>query len=204
MNLGEGTFTPTQFFLSPDGTKGYILGTTTGGAPIPFIISFNLSNSTTSVISLTGNAVPLSAGISPNGDILFVGANDGQVHIVDPSTGFDTQQVALPFPLNSLCVGPGNPATQVPLSSLTISAASFNNPTITYTYTLTTGAPLSVGETIVISGMADPANNGTFTISALGPGTFSVASNSGTSASAQNGTATVPLPCNPDLVAVKP
>lgn len=204
MNLGEGTFTPTQFFLSPDGTKGYILGTTTGGAPIPFIISFNLSNSTTSLISLTGNAIPLNAGISPNGDVLFVGANDGQVHIVDPSTGFDTQQVALPFPLNSLCVGPGNPATQVPLSSLTISAASFSSPTITYTYSLTTGAPLSVGETIVVSGMADPANNGTFTISALGPGTFSVASNSGTSASAQNGTATVPLPCNPDLVAVKP
>jgi hypothetical protein len=39
----------------------------------------------------------------------------------------------------------------------------------------------------------------------LGAGTFTVTNNSGvTTTSAQNGSGTVPITCNPDLVAVKP
>jgi hypothetical protein len=111
-NLGTGTFTPSQFFLSPDGTTAYILG-----APsLPFVIQFNLANQTAFDISLLGNATPLSASLSPAGDLLFVGANDGMVHIINTTSLADTEQVALPFPDNSLCVGPGTPATQAPVT----------------------------------------------------------------------------------------
>jgi len=111
-NLGNGSFTPSQFFLSPDGTTAYILG-----APsLPFIIQFNLANQTAFDISLLGNATPLSASLSPAGDLLFVGANDGTVHVINTTSLADTEQVTLPFPDNSLCVGPGTPATQAPVT----------------------------------------------------------------------------------------
>ena len=77
---------------------------------------FDLQTQTTSLLSLAGNAAPLSASLSPAGDLLFVGASDGAVHVVDTSSNLDTQQVTLPFPQNSLCLGQGNPATQAPVT----------------------------------------------------------------------------------------
>jgi hypothetical protein len=151
-----------------------------------------------------GNATPLSAGTSSAGDLLFVGANDNQVHVIDTSTGLDATQVSLPFPQASLCVGPGNPATQPSISSIVISAATQTGPTTTYTYSLANGAPLQVGETVTIAAMNDAGNNGTFTISALNSGTFSVANGAGVTATGQNGSGIVPVTCNPDLIAVKP
>jgi trimeric autotransporter adhesin len=205
INLGVGAFAPTQFLISPDGQIAYILGQTTGAVPLPFIITFNFTLDAPSLISLTGGATPLSASLSPAGDLLFVGADDDSVHVIDAATGFDTEQVALTFPQSSLCVGPGTPASQVVLSSATVSAAAQNGFNTTYTYSLTASStPLSVGETIVVSGMGDSGNNGTFTISALGVGTFTVSNASGTTAVGQSGTAKVPLPCNPDLIATKP
>jgi WD40 repeat protein len=111
-SLGTGSFTPSQFFLSSDGSKAYILG-----APsLPFVIQFNLAGQTAFDISLVGNATPLSASLSPDGDLLFVGANDGTVHVINTTSLADTEQVTLPFPDNSLCVGPGTPATQAPVT----------------------------------------------------------------------------------------
>jgi len=111
-NLGVSSFTPSQFFLSLDGSTAYILG-----APsLPFVIQFNLASQTAFDISLLGNATPLSAGLSPAGDLLFVGANDGTVHVINTTSLADTEQVTFPFPQNSLCVGPGTPATQAPVT----------------------------------------------------------------------------------------
>src|SRR5207247_2108133 len=62
-------------------------------------------------ISLSGNATPLSASLSPAGELLFVGANDGTDHVINTTTLADTEQVTFPFPQNSMCVGPGSPAT---------------------------------------------------------------------------------------------
>ena len=202
-NLGQGSFTPTQFIISPDGSAAYILGeavpsqqsvvditavsqsgsnttysyTLTSGPALqvgmrivvtgmqnlsdngafaitalnpangavpatftvvngsginatgengtgtvtprfPFIIVFHLSAQTSSNISLAGNAVPLSASLSPAGDMLFVGADDGAVHVIDTAAQTDTQQISFPFPQNALCFGPGNPATQPPVTCL--------------------------------------------------------------------------------------
>jgi WD40 repeat protein len=211
-NLGEGSFTPTQFIVSPDGQKAYILGETQAGPPpsrLPFILVFNLTAQTPAVLSLTGSVVPLSAALSPTGNLLFVGANDGTVHVIDTASGLDTQQVTFPFPTNELCLGPGNPATQVPLSQVGISAAAQNGPSTTYSYSLTSGPALKPNQSITISKMRDGVNNGTFTISSLGTDasgnpTFTVTNAQGVNASGQSGVGVVPISCNPNLVAVKP
>jgi trimeric autotransporter adhesin len=206
INLGQGTFVPTQFIISADGATAYILGETQpqNSGRLPFIVVFNVANQTTSSISLSGSAVPLSASLSPAGNLLFVGADDGAVHIIDTSSGSDLQQVTFPSQ-TPLCFGPGNPPTAVPKTVVAISAVSQNGSNATYSYVVNSGPPLAVGETIVIAGMKDGGNDGTYSILTLGAGTFTVTNNSGVSTtSAQNGSGTVAITCNPDLVAVKP
>jgi hypothetical protein len=50
--------------------------------------------------------------------LLFVGANDGAVHVIDTATLADTQQITFPFPQSPLCFGPGLPITQPPIVCL--------------------------------------------------------------------------------------
>jgi hypothetical protein len=206
-NLGVGSFTPAQFFLSANGDVAYILGRAAVGsttAPLPFVISFNITAGTTSLISLAGNALPLSASLS--GTNLLVGADDGAVHVIDTTTGLDTQQVALAFPQDSLCIAPGTPVTQVFLSSLTISAAQQIGTSTVFAYNLLNGSVPQAGQKVVVAGMTDAGNNGTFLITAVNAvtsstGTITVANAVGVTANGQGGTGTVPLTCNPDLVA---
>ena len=198
-SLGTGSFTPSQFFLSPDGATAYILG-----APsLQFVIQFNLASQTAFDISLVGNATPLSARLSPAGDLLFVGANDGSVHVINTATLADTEQVALPFPDNSLCVGPGTPATQVE-TTMTVTDVTQSGSNTTYAYNSLTGPALNPGESIVITGLSNSGNNGTFTIASLGNSTFTVVNANGVAASAQSGTGISGTICLPDLVTVKP
>jgi WD40 repeat protein len=206
-NLGQGPFVPTQLMISGDGSTAYILGESPppNSARLAFIMTFNIANQTSSVISLSGSAIPLSASLSPAGDLLFVGADDGTVHVVGTVLGADLQQISFPIAQSPLCFGPGNPPTVVPRTVIAISAVSQNGSNTTYSYVVNSGPPLTVGETIVIAGMKDGGNDGTYTILSLGAGTFTVTNNSGvTTTSAQNGSGTVPITCNPDLVAVKP
>jgi hypothetical protein len=71
------------------------------------------------------------------------------------------------------------------------------------------GAALKVGQSITVANMSLGGNNGTFTITGLGTDaggnpTFLVANTNGATATNQSGLGTVPISCNPDLVAVKP
>jgi hypothetical protein len=52
--------------------------------------------------------------------------------------------------------------------------------------------------------MSSVSNNGTFTISALGSGTFTIVNANGITATGQSGTGISGTICLPDLVAVKP
>lgn len=120
-NLGQGNFIPTQFILSPDGSAAYILGEIPSPNPpsrFPFVIAFNFATQSPSFISLAGGATPISASVSPASDFLFVGADDGPVHIIDTATHTDLQQITFPFPGNALCYGLGNPVTQSPVPCL--------------------------------------------------------------------------------------
>lgn len=207
-DLGQGSFTPTQFFVSPDGSTAYILGNSSAGR-MPFVMVFNVNTQTTSNLSLSNSATPLSASLSPDGKLLFVGADDGTLHVIDTTSGLDTQQVTFPFPTNELCFGPGNPLTQVPLSQVTISAVAQTGSTGAYTYSSISGPGLKIGQSITVANMSTGADNGTFTITGLGTDssgnpTFLVTNSNGATATNQSGTGTVPIACNPDLVAVRP
>lgn len=210
-NLGEGSFIPAQFFVSPDGSTAYILGNSSAGPPpsrLPFVMVFNVNTQTASALSLSNSATPLSASLSPDGMLLFVGADDGTLHVIDTTSGLDTQQVTFPFPTNELCYGPGNPPTQVPLSQVSISGVSQSGATWAYTYSVISGA-LKVGQSISVANMSVGGDNGTYAITGFGTDsaghpTFLVTNPNGASASNQSGTGTVPISCNPDFVAVKP
>jgi len=208
-NLGQGSFIPTQFFVSPDGSTAYILGDATPGSRFPFVIVFNVGTQTTSLLSLSNSATPLSASLAPDGSLLFVGADDGTVHVIDTTSRLDTQQVTFPFPTNELCFGPGTPPTQVPQSQVRISAATQSGSTTSYTYSVISGFALKTGQSITISNMGDGGDNGTFTITGVGIDgagnpTFTVTNSLGATATNQSGLGTVPISCNPDFVAVRP
>jgi hypothetical protein len=67
------------------------------------IIIFDVGSETTSGISLVGNATPLSADLSSNGDTLFVTASDDALHVIDTITNSDVQQIPFLPPTGNLC-----------------------------------------------------------------------------------------------------
>ena len=76
----------------------------------------------------------------------------------------------------------------IPLeSTVSITSASLTGTDTTYTYSLTSGPALRPGLRMVIAGMADAGNNGTFTLAAANASTFTVANAAGATASGQSG-----------------
>jgi WD40 repeat protein len=94
-NLGQGNFVPTQLIISQDGSTAYIVTSN-----LSSILVFNIVSQTSSAISLIGNAMPLSATLTPDGTLLYVGASDKTVHVVNLVAGGDIQQISFP---QSLC-----------------------------------------------------------------------------------------------------
>lgn len=98
-NLGQGSFTAKQMFLSPDGSKAYII------APgLPSVPVFNISNKLSTSIPLAGNVTVLAGALTGDGRLLFVTTSDGSVHALDTLTSSDVQQITFP-PTSFLCVG---------------------------------------------------------------------------------------------------
>jgi hypothetical protein len=170
------------------------------------IVVFDIANRVASSIALTGSPLPLQASLSIDGSRLYVAANDGAVHVLDTLGGTDLVQITFPTNpttlLGGLCTGVTFPLQS--LLSITAVSRSSSDTDTTYTYTVTSGPPLAVGGIVSIAGMANAGNDGTFTIIDLGSGTFTVANPNGVTAASQNGTGTVNLACNPDLIAVRP
>jgi hypothetical protein len=94
-NLGQGNFVPKQLIISQDGSTAYVLTSNLNS-----VLAFNIPGQNSFAIPLVGNPTPLSASLTPDGTLLFVGASDGMLHIVSTAAGGDTQQ--LPFP-QGLC-----------------------------------------------------------------------------------------------------
>jgi hypothetical protein len=194
-NLAQGNFVPTQLLISADSTKTFIVTSN-----LPSILGFSLVDKTPSAIALTGGTTAIQAALSLDGTRLYVAASDGMVHILDTVAGTDIQQIT--FPVSAISLQAGLCAGLQ--AALNITAATQNVSSTTYTYTLTSGTPLRVGSQAVITGMSDAGNNGTFIITALSSGTFTVDNATGVSAAGQAGSATVMVVCNPELIAVKP
>jgi hypothetical protein len=76
-------------------------------------------------------------------------------------------------------------------SVMVISAALKSGNNVIYTYTLTTGYAVVPGSGVTITGMADAANNGTFTVTAVGAGTFTVVNAAGVTRAVQTGAGTL-------------
>ena len=98
------------------------------------------------------------------------------------------------------------PLSSFPPTAVSISGASQASATTTYSYTPVTGPALQPGMRILISGMADPNNNGGFVVTGVPtPSTFTVANPSGvTSTSTQSGSGNVMPLENPVFVLAGP
>jgi WD40 repeat protein len=200
VGFGQGNFTAKQLLVSPDGRRAYLLANELGS-----VLVYNIFDQTPSVFGLLNNATPLALGLSPDGSNLYVGASDGEIHVIDTQTDTDLSQITLPTtvanPLGEFCTGVIFPQQTV----VNITAASHNASSTTYSYALASGPGLQAGKGIAIAGMANAGNNGTFLIAALGGGAFTVVNPSGVAASGQSGTGTATTTaCDPDLIAVKP
>ncbi len=87
-NLGQGDFTPLKMILSSDNSKAYILASNLGS-----VFIYDVGVNTVTAIPLTGNPIPLDASLTADGTTLYVGANDGSVHVVSTVSGGDLQQI---------------------------------------------------------------------------------------------------------------
>jgi len=108
-------------------------------------------------------------------------------------TSDNTQVLNMPAPLSDF-----------PGTSVQITGAAQSGSTTSYTYSAISGPALRMGTVVVISGMTDAGNNGTFTISGLGNGTFAVSNVSGVVASGQSGTGLATPAQNPVFVLAGP
>jgi YVTN family beta-propeller protein len=86
----------------------------------------------------------------------------------------------------------GSVRKTIPLEpAVSITAATQNGSSTIYTYTPVAGPALRPGMEMVISGMADAGNNGTFSLAGVNAGNFTVANAIGTTAASQAGTGAV-------------
>jgi hypothetical protein len=108
-NLGHENFIPTQLIISQDGVTAYVITSN-----LSSILVFNIPSQTSSAISLSGNAIPLSATLTPDGTLLYIGASDGTVHVVSTVAGGDIKQIPFPQGLCQNSAGLPFPGTCLP------------------------------------------------------------------------------------------
>jgi hypothetical protein len=89
INIGQGNFNPISFFLSPDGTKAYIVTTDDG----IFVYDFQ-TNSASNRIGLVNNATPISADMTVDGTLMYVVASDGLLHQINIPLSVDQTDIA--------------------------------------------------------------------------------------------------------------
>jgi hypothetical protein len=88
-DLGLGSFTAKQMFLSSDATSVWLI------TSLPQVVNFYIPTATTSTTSLVNGATPLSGGIRADGQQAYFGASDGMVHRIEVGTHTDVQQISV-------------------------------------------------------------------------------------------------------------
>ncbi|HXZ30984.1 MAG TPA: hypothetical protein VEH30_01770 [Terriglobales bacterium] len=182
---------PVSVAALPDGTRAYIASTAVSGtvpnqtvaSSVTVLNTADLSVRTTIALSsvpvlcATRTWSELSIAASAESSRVYVGNCDAEnTDVIQTSNDTLLLQIAAPF---------GQPPT------VSITAALLGGSNTTYTYSLISGLPLKIGMSIAITGMANAGNNGTFTVTSLGPGMFTVANPSGVTANNQTGTGIV-------------
>jgi len=109
INIGQGTFHPVNFFVSPDETLVYIVA-----SDFASVLVYNLNTNSTGAIALvnvSGTPFPLSADMTPDGSYIYIAASDGLLHGVSTSPAADVFQISFPFLANSTNSFCSNPIT---------------------------------------------------------------------------------------------
>ncbi len=88
-DLGAGSFTAQQMFVSPDSTRAWIVSN------LPQILTFSLPGLTPTNIPLTGGATAYNGGMTMDSANAYVGASDGTVHRILTSELSDVEQIAV-------------------------------------------------------------------------------------------------------------
>jgi YVTN family beta-propeller protein len=182
---------PISVAALPDGTRAYVASAAISGtAPNQTVSShvtvLNAADlsvkatvplSSVPVLCATKTWSELSMAAAADSSRVYIGNCDAaNTDVIQTSN--DTLLLQIPAPFG-----------QSP--TVHITAALLNGSNTTYTYSLISGLPLKIGMSIAITGMANAANNGTFTVTALGAGTFTVVNASGVTANNQAGTGVV-------------
>jgi len=122
-NLGQNNFTPIYTQLLADDTEVILVAQN-----IPAVLIFNVSNGTTTSVSLANSADPLAASASTDGSQVFVAACDqydqtvnppvcavGSIHVIKINGGIGSDALQVPYVNNgnrNMCNNNGNPAPQ--------------------------------------------------------------------------------------------
>ena len=106
ISIGQGTFTPINFFLSPDSTQAYVVTSELG------VLVYNFNTGATSKIALIGGATPVAADMTVDGTRIYVAASDGMLHVLNTALGIDQAPAIsfspLPNSSNSFCLTGAN------------------------------------------------------------------------------------------------
>jgi hypothetical protein len=95
INLGQGSFHPINFFLSPDATRAYIITSDLG------VLVYDFNTTSTSRIPLANNAAPVAADMTVDGSLIYVAGSDGQLHEINTALAIDRMEVSFPPLVNS-------------------------------------------------------------------------------------------------------
>ncbi|HWY20618.1 MAG TPA: hypothetical protein VNX26_05310 [Candidatus Acidoferrum sp.] len=110
INIGQGTFHPINFFLSPDATRAYIVTSDFG------VLVYDFNARSTSRIPLVNNATPVAADITADGSLIYVAGSDGLLHELNTALAFDQNQTSfssLPNSPNNFCFTGSNCALNI-------------------------------------------------------------------------------------------
>jgi hypothetical protein len=91
--LGQGTFNPINFFVSPDGTLAYIVASDRSS-----VLGYDFNTNSVAGISLANNASPVSADITVDGTLIYVAGSDGMLHEVSTTSAADLLQISFTIP----------------------------------------------------------------------------------------------------------
>lgn len=186
----------------PDGTRAYVTTLQQSGGNVSALITAINTSNNTIVGSTSLPATPVVTNCAGTRFRLSTAAagDSTRVYVANCDAG---NVMAFRTSDNSLISLPAPVSASQPVKA-TISAASQNGSQTTFTYSLPPGSSLQVGMSIVVTGMTDSTNNGSFIIATLGPTTFTVLNPAGVNAGGQNGVGTATVLQNPVFVMTGP
>lgn len=190
---------PVSVAALPDGTRAYVasyyIDSTSANCQqasclqAQVTVIDELTNQVTKAIPLpeasvssVGNCASarfrIAAAVASDGSRVYVSSCDGSGAFAINPAG-DQYFASIPAPGSSF-----SPT----LMNIAMAAQNGSETTYTYTYDPNSGTPIFLGLVVTVTGVSEPADNGTFTVIGLGNGTFTVSNPAGKSTTHENAT----------------